>query len=206
MLKSWRKLLSGFILAGLVSPAAAECPDLPALRHNLNRHEFLSVDFVQLTHSEIFAAVDTLRGSLRAGGQGKFRLDLPGQIIVSNGILYWSYSVENQQVLIDSVVKMGDWNPLTLLYDPENVYECRSQEKSPAAVLFKMAARDSLTVPHTFGLQVTDKNYTPEKLEYFDDNDSRIEVLLERFSGRANMPDSIFEFRPGPDVEVIMMP
>jgi len=193
-----------FILS--VSANAADCPDISGLRKNLQAHKYISVDFMQTTHSEIFQSVDTLSGSLQAGGNGRFRLEMPGQVIVSNGILYWSYSEENQQVMVDSVIKMGDWNPLTLLYDPEGVYRCQSQSKESNRLKFDMVALDTLTAPQTFSLVVAKKDYKPLKVVYFDDNDSRIEMRLKKYFQHENLPDSLFEFVPGPGTEVILMP
>ncbi|MCP4566380.1 MAG: outer membrane lipoprotein carrier protein LolA [FCB group bacterium] len=196
----------GLMINLSVPTAADDCPEISDLRQNLQAHKYITVDFIQTTHSEIFQSVDTLSGSLWAGGNGRFRLDMPGQIIVSNGTLYWSYSEENQQVMVDSVVKMGAWNPLTLLYDPEGVYRCQGQSQDSAQLEFSMIALDSLTEPQTFSLLVSNKDYRPLQVVYFDDNDSRIEVRLEGYSRLENLPDSLFEFKPGPKVEIILMP
>lgn len=196
----------GLMIILSVPAVADDCPDISSLRQNLQAHKYITVDFIQTTHSEIFRSVDTLSGSLWAGGNGRFRLNMPGQVIVSNGTLYWSFSEENQQVMIDSVVKMGAWNPLTLLYDPEGVYRCQGQLQDSTRLEFNMIALDSLTAPQTFSLLVANKDYRPLKVVYFDDNDSRIEVRLEGYSRLESLPDSLFEFKPGPKVEVILMP
>ena len=156
--------------------------------------------------SDIFETVDSLTGKLWAGKEGRFRLEMPGQTLVSNGILYWSYSVENNQVLIDSVVGLGEWNPLTLLYDPEKVYHCVNESKNKNTFEFEMSAADSLTEPQAFILRVTKKGFIPKKLVYFDDNDSRIEVIIERFERKESLPDSLFIFHAPAGVEVIRMP
>lgn len=189
-----------------VPAIADDCPDIAGLRQSLQANRYITVDFIQTTHSEIFHSVDTLSGSLQAGKNGRFRLETPGQIIVSNGILYWSYSEENQQVMVDTVFKMGNWNPLTLLYDPEGVYQCLNQSKDSDRLKFGMVAFDTLTVPQTFSLLVAQNDFRPLQVVYFDDNDSRIEVRLEHYFQRENLPDSLFEFVPGPEVEVILMP
>ncbi len=194
----------------LIAPAAFAqsdaCPDIDTLRATYQGMGYISLNFVQLVHSDIFETVDTIPGSVSAGGGGRFRLSLPGRLLVSNGILYWSYSEENKQVLVDSVAKIGSWDPLTLLYDPEKVYECRKEKTIGDTIEFEMAAVDSATDPADFTLFVHRETLVPEKLIYFDENDSRIVVLIRDFSRVAHLSDSLFEFHPAPGVEVIDMP
>jgi len=194
----------------LTAPAAfaqtGGCPDIDTLRANYQGTGYISLDFVQLVHSDIFKTIDTVPGSLAAGGEGLFRLTMPGRELVSNGILYWSYSEENKQVLVDSVAKIGSWDPLTLLYDPQKVYTCRNEKTAGDTIEFEMAAIDSVTDPSEFTLFVRKGSFEPRKLVYSDDNGSLIEVLIQKFSRVAHLPDTAFEFHPGPGVEVIDMP
>lgn len=205
------RLLAIFISSVILTVPAvyaqeSACPDIESLRANYQGLGYISLDFVQLVYSDVFKTVDTIPGSVSAGGEGRFRLSMPERLLVSNGILYWSYSEENQQALVDSVAKIGSWDPLTLLYDPEKVYECRNEKTAGDTIKFDMAAVDSATEPSKFTLFVRKGTFVPEKLVYFDENDSRIEVLIRHFSRLSHLPDSLFEFHPAPGVEVIDMP
>ncbi len=205
------RLLVIFVSAVILTAPAAfaqggACPDIDTLRANYQGMGYISLDFIQLVHSDIFKTVDTIPGSVSAGGEGRFRLSLPGRLLVSNGVLYWSYSEENKQALVDSVAKIGSWDPLTLLYDPEKVYQCRSEKIVGDTITFDMAAVDSATDPAEFTLFVRRGTFVPQKLIYFDDNDSRIVVLIRHFSRLSHLSDSLFEFHPAPGVEVIDMP
>lgn len=197
-------------LAGLLLPVIGvgqDCPDIDSMRTRYHRARYLSLEFSQIIHSDIFETVDTVYGSLWTGGGGRFRLVTPHQELVSDGQVFWSYSVDNRQVLVDSAANRGDWNPLTLLYDPERVYRCRNQRTTnDNEIEFDMRAVDSLTAPQAFLLRVTGDDHTPVSLVYVDDNDSRIEVAIKDFKLLDSLPDSLFIFRPGPGVEVIDMP
>lgn len=207
MQRIWYSALLGVLLVIFSGIAAGgDCPDLVKLRAIYKGHPFISLTFQQLIHSEIFETVDTINGTLWAGQGGRFRLEMPGQAMISNGILYWSYSEENQQALLDSVARLGDWNPLTLVYDPEGVYQCRTQKADGEILDFEMVAVDSLTAPQQFDLRVTRGTYIPREIVYYDDNDSRIEVFIDEFTQPAELPDSLFIFRPGPGTEIIEMP
>ncbi len=190
----------------VVFAGEGSCPEIAKLREYYQEKGFITLAFVQVIHSDIFETVDTLSGSVYAGFEGRFRVTMPEQVLVSNGILYWSYSAENQQVLVDSVARLGSWNPLTLLYDPEQVYRCQGQSEADKSLEFKMIAADSRIAPSAFTLFVDSETYNPEKLVYFDDNNSRVEVYIDQFSRSTDLPDSLFEFHPGPGVEVIEMP
>jgi outer membrane lipoprotein-sorting protein len=186
--------------------ALGECPEMAKMKELYHQKRYISLEFLQIIRSDVFETVDTVAGTLWAGWEGRFRLTTPDQVLVSNGALYWSYSVENQQVLVDSVDELGSWNPLTLLYDPEQVYACRDQNKKGGAIEFAMAAIDTLTAPAKFTLTVTPGTFEPRSLVYFDDNDSRIDIRITKFARLNVLPDSLFEFHPGPGVEVIEMP
>ncbi len=192
--------LTGAIVFG------GDCRDNQRLRASFQEKPFIQVSFRQVTYSDVFAAVDTTEGRLWAGRNGRFRLLLPGQAIVSDGILYWSYSEENRQALVDSVCHLGDWNPITLLYDPERVYRCQSQVSGQATISFAMVANDTLTKPRELTLEAALADFTPRKLTYADDNGSRVEVIIRSFGRKEILPDSLFEFHPASGVEVIQMP
>lgn len=197
----------GMILLIAAGQAGGEdCPEMEKLRQFYKAKRFISLKFTQLTHSDIFETVDTLKGSLLAARGTRFRLSMPEQVLVSNGTLYWSFSEENRQVLVDSVTKRGEWNPLTLFYDPERAYSCRGQKKTEGLIEFEMFAIDSQTAPLEFTMEMTPEEFVPRKLTYFDDNDSRIEVFIEEFSRPDTLPEASFEFAPGPGIEVIEMP
>ena len=199
-------VFSVFLLTAAGVSIGGDCPEIEKLRSHYRGKPFISANFVQLTISDVFDEVDTLKGSVWAGWEGRFRLSMPNQVLASNGILYWSYSAENEQVIIDSVSRLGQWNPLTLLYDPQQVYRCQGQKTVDNMLEFDMAAVDSSISPARFTLRVHKDDYQPKALIYKDDNDSRIEVKITEFSRRQSLPDSLFEFHPGPGVEVITMP
>lgn len=167
---------------------------------------FISLEYLQLTKSDIFGTTDSLKGKLWAGRSGCFRLEMPGQIIGSDGIIYWSYSIENKQVLVDSVNNLEDWNPITLLYNPQKIYCCRNEFDADGELGFELIAQDSLVTPATLSLRVDRKTLSPRKLVYRDDNGSQIEVLIKKYIKAEHYPDSLFQLRARPGVEIIQMP
>lgn len=190
----------------LASFTYGQCSHMAELKADYKQEHYISLTFRQLIHSDIFESVDTLSGTVQAGWQGRFRLEMPHQQLISNGVLYWSYSVENEQVLVDSVAEIGGWNPLTLLYDPEGVYRCIEESCTGADCVYNMQAIDSNTVPFRFQLTADRASHDPRKIEYFDDNDSRIEIYISDFTRLGDIADSMFEFVAPEGVEVIEMP
>lgn len=200
-------LAFGFGLVLAVGPRAQEtCPAGRDVRQRLHETPFFSLSFRQLIRSDVFETVDTTTGEFWTGTDGRFRLSMPGQIIVSNGSLIWSYSPDNRQVLVDSIETLSRWDPLTLLYDPGAVYRCSEQRRKNGRIELDMQAIDTATVPSRFTLQVSERDRLPEKLTYRDDNGSLVEIILTDFTARDRLPDSLFQFHAPPGVEVIRMP
>jgi outer membrane lipoprotein-sorting protein len=192
-----------FVLADIPD---AECPNFKAVKSSYAKVDYLALKFRQIIHSDIFETVDTVSGSAFTGRGGRFRLELPESELVSNGTVLWSYSRENKQVLVDSVSKAGDWNPVSVLYDPETIFACVGQKTKPGRIVFTMAAKDSSIVPQQFTLELSDSTFAPEYIMYYDDNNSKIEVEVFSFSRKQRVADSLFEFTAPPGVEVIELP
>lgn len=202
------KIFLPVVVALCLLPLSAfgDCPNFEKVRKSYGEKPYVTVDFRQLTHSDLFASTDTVAGKIWAGWGGRFRLSLPHQLLVSNGTLFWSYSDENKQVLIDSVARRGKWNPLVLLYDPQRLYSCKGEKKSAGRIEFDLTANDTLTAPRSFQLQVVPDGFVPQRVSYGDDNDSQVEVYITDFARKAALPDSLFEFHAPKGVEVILVP
>ncbi len=186
--------------------AATTCPTFEDFSASLEMAPYISLTFTQMIYSDIFESIDTTRGTLVAGHDGRFRLESSRQAIVCDGIEYWSYSPSNEQVLVDSVYKIGIWNPLTLVYDPENVYGCNEESRRKDTTIFMMKARDTHTSPQEFALKIESDSRVPLEIEYYDDNNSRILILITNFYQIEEVPTGAFKFVPPADTEIIYMP
>ena len=92
-----------------------------------------------------------------------------------------------------------------MLYNPEDVYECISEEVYEGSVAFKMKARDKETEPVEFILSVA-PDHIPEKIEYSDINGSSIIIYIINFKNNINISEAHFNFTIPADVDVIEMP
>jgi len=184
----------------------SECKQIKKFRANLEEKPYISFEFTQTIKSDIFETVDTVKGNLWAGEKGRFRLDSPEQTLVSDGVRFWSYSAANEQVLIDSVAKMGDWDPLTILYNPENVFRCTSDKIMEKEIGFDMQAISERTEPQSFKLIVSKSEMIPKRITYSDINGSLIDIYINKFKKHLKLSDSLFIFEAPSGVEVIEMP
>lgn len=200
------KLIVAVVLSAMTAIVSAECPHLDTLRRFYGEKEFLTIEFLQVTHSDIFESVDSIDGTLAVGWAGRFRLTTASQTVVSDGTRYWSYAPENRQVLVDSISQFGQWNPLTLLYDPQRLYRCLGEEKSKGDLTFRMSALDSTTAPRTFTLKVSSAGLAPKYAEFKDEAGSRIEVHVRKFVRHDKLDADLFQFVTPPGVEIIKMP
>lgn len=221
----WRTSVLTFLALIIISfnaPVSGEdklgqdesCENLSKLRMLYKKHAYISLNFAQYTYSEIFETVDSICGTLKADQTGKYRLSLYDsdglfQELVNDGFSHWSYSVENRQAILSEVANLDSWNPVTLLYDPEAVYQCDEEQVAGVNdknIAFSMIASDSSSIPQSFSLEVTGSDFRPLRIIYFDDNNSRIEIWISEFSRLNDLPDSLFYFSAPDQVEIIKMP
>lgn len=218
----WRKLiLTSLALALFLASSCAPvwggedpCSSLSKMRQRYDKQTYISLEFKQFTYSEIFESIDSLVGTLQADGSGKYRLSLSDNLglfqeLVCDGNSLWSYSVENKQAILSNVTDLNSWNPVTLLYDRDAVYECVEEKligPKRETIVFNMCARDSGSIPQSFILKVSKDDYVPQEIVYFDDNNSRIDIRIFDFVRPEKLPDSLFRFLPPLGVEVIEMP
>jgi len=205
-MKFHHTIIFGLLFFTAISIAASDCADIEAFEKKLKEKPYIFLDFEQITRSVIFQAQDTIKGTIRTGGKGKFRIETPNQIIVSNGILEWNYSRENKQVLIDSLTRYDEYDPLTIIYDPLSVYSCQGQDNDNNKIVFHLEGIAKNTSPQELVITVKSDNYEPLFLDYVDENGSDITVNIFDFKQATNIPESDFEFDPPDGVEVIFMP
>ncbi|MEE9441822.1 MAG: outer-membrane lipoprotein carrier protein LolA [candidate division Zixibacteria bacterium] len=194
------------IVVMLHALTCAECPLFEKAMDKYQSNEFYSMDFSQLIHSDIFKSVDTLFGTIKACSDGRFHMITPNQILVSNGTVLWNYTIDNEQVIIDSITRNEIWNPIMLFFNPRHYYKCTSEKNDKTFTKVSMIAHDSLIAPNEFQLKIRLEDFIPLGIFYMDENDSRIEIYINDFRFISNLSDSVFQFIPPTGIEVIEMP
>lgn len=152
---------------------------------------------------------EEFKGKLTVKGD-KYRISLPEQEVINNGVTVWTYLPEVKEVNIDNYDKnSGDINPLKIyeIYQKDFKY-LYIQDKTEGGV----ACEEIDLVPEKKDAQyfkikllIKKKEKVIQSLTMFDKGGNRYKYTITRFIPNAEVADSYFAFDPKkyPGVEVI---
>ncbi|MEW5995897.1 MAG: hypothetical protein AB1744_16090 [Candidatus Zixiibacteriota bacterium] len=164
------------ILASLVWPLSVVVGADPfeIIKDRLAAAACTRIDFLSLLESDVFDLTDTVEGSAYVARDGRFHVTLgPDQYVNDLAYLY-SYSSENNQVVIETVGNR------------DNV----SKEISFVTRLDEFYQTESIQPGYSYRLrkQGADESNTPDSLTVFIDRDSLLLKRLEYPTGAVFFP------------------
>ena len=149
---------------------------------------------------------EEFKGKLTVKGE-KYRISLPEQEVINNGVTVWTYLPEVKEVNIDNYDKnSGDINPLKI-YEKDFKY-LYIQDKTEGGV----ACEEVDLVPEKKDAQyfkikllIKKKEKVIHSLTMFDKGGNRYKYTITKFVPNATVADSYFTFdaKKHPGVEVI---
>jgi len=152
---------------------------------------------------------EEFKGKLTVKGE-KYRISLPEQEVINNGVTVWTYLPEVKEVNIDNYDKnSGDINPLKIyeIYQKDFKY-LYIQDKTEGGV----ACEEVDLVPEKKDAQyfkikllIKKKEKVIHSLTMFDKGGNRYKYTITKFVPNATVADSYFTFdaKKHPGVEVI---
>ncbi|HEX8040579.1 MAG TPA: outer membrane lipoprotein carrier protein LolA [Chryseosolibacter sp.] len=152
---------------------------------------------------------EEFKGKLTVKGD-KYRISLPEQEVINNGVTVWTYLPEVKEVNIDNYDKnSGDINPLKIyeIYQKDFKY-LYIQDKTEGGV----PCEEIDLVPEKKDAQyfkikllIKKKEKVIQSLTMFDKGGNRYKYTITRFVPNAEVADSYFAFDPKkyPGVEII---
>ena len=193
-------LLAGVLTAG---QAAAQSADAVAkrLQERYAGVRALTADFTQT------AGGQTLRGTLSVRGEA-FRLELPGQVLVTDGATLWSYSADEEQVVIQD-------------YDPSDVGFQIGQLFTDYLEVFRATGASRATIsgvqhdvlalkPREAGSSVRDvtvyarsSDGVPTRIRVHDVNGASLAFDLRNVRLNPSLPASRFRFSAPSGTETV---
>lgn len=152
---------------------------------------------------------EEFKGKLTVKGD-KYRISLPEQEVINNGVTVWTYLPEVKEVNIDTYDKnSGDINPLKIyeIYQKDFKY-LYIQEKTENGVVCEeidLVPEKKDAQYFKIKLLIKKKDKVIQSLTMFDKGGNRYKYTITKFVPNAQVPDSYFSFDPKkhPDVEVI---
>ncbi|HEU5146861.1 MAG TPA: outer membrane lipoprotein carrier protein LolA, partial [Chryseosolibacter sp.] len=152
---------------------------------------------------------EEFKGKLTVKGD-KYRISLPEQEVINNGVTVWTYLPEVKEVNIDNYDKnSGDINPLKIyeIYQKDFKY-LYIQEKTEDGVVVEevdLVPEKKDAQYFKIKLLIKKKDKVIQSLTMFDKGGNRYKYTITKFVPNAQVADSYFAFDPKkhPDVDVI---
>ncbi len=204
-------LIIGLVTLSSMLYASEEDKILAEIESNLKAIKTLKVDFEQEVSSGVFATIDKSSGKIYMTSGDRFRIETDEQVIVSDSILLWIYSVENKQVRIDSVHKIDELvRPSQYLFNFKEGYKADLLEDRKCdfgdcyQILLKASSEDEFI--EEMKLYIDPKTSLTQRAEYRDINGNLVTIRFKKYNIDKNIPAEIFNFKTPKGVEEIRLP
>lgn len=166
-------------------------------------------NFAYALSNDVENVKEEFKGKLTVKGD-KYRISLPEQEVINNGVTVWTYLPEVKEVNIDNYDKnSGDINPLKIyeIYQKDFKY-LYIQEKSEAGVMCEevdLVPENKDAQYFKIKLLIKKKDKVIQSLTMFDKGGNRYKYTITKFVPNADVPDTYFTFdtKKFPGVEVI---
>ena len=155
--------------------------------------------FLQRTTSVLSPSKQSISGTLFIKKENKFRVELEGQTIVTDGDTIWSYNPANRQVIIDRFKKNAR------VLTPERVLAASPTDYSASLLgteqigklrtnVLQLMPRDENSLVTTMKLWVDDK-WLIRKVVIIDVNGRALSYFVNEIKLNLNIPDSRFTYQ-----------
>lgn len=168
----------------------------------------LSVEFEQKFNWKLAGTSDTITGKMLIKGNTKYRVEMPDNMLITDGNTVWQYSVTNKQVIIDQADKSGSSQmPSDFLlkyadgYAPRLVGEELLNGKKCYVLNLKSITGDDYY--QRIKVWIDKKNYLTQKLEQYDINENVNIYTMKSVLQNVPVADAKFRFLVPPGVEII---
>lgn len=166
-------------------------------------------NFAYALSNDVENVKEEFRGKLTVKGD-KYRISLPEQEVINNGVTVWTYLPEVKEVNIDNYDKnSGDINPLKIyeIYQKDFKY-LYIQEKTEDGVVVEevdLVPEKKDAQYFKIKLLIKKKDKVIQSLTMFDKGGNRYKYTITKFVPNAQVADSYFAFDPKkhPGVDVI---
>ena len=209
------KTTTGIFLAAAVLLGAASVNAAETAQEVLQkvRKKYDSVRDAEITFSQdvkfALARIDQKSsGILYLKKEDKYRVEFGDRTIVTDGTTVWSYSVANNQVLIDNFKK--DENALSpeklLAGAPSDLAPTllgRERLGSTATTVLKLVPADELSFIRSLKLWVGDEDSLVHKAEVTDVNGKMTTYSVSEVKTNLGLPDSRFVYHIPEGAEVV---
>ena len=148
-------------------------------------------------------------GSVKIKSGNKYRIELPQQVLVTDGKTIWVYSPENKQVLVDNVKQNnGGISPDKFLTGfPEDFFPTKVEEVNDELIVSLSPSEKSskMSFITTLTMWIQPEEWIIKKIKYTDRNKSQSEITLTNILFNQKINDSVFNFEPTAETKTVDM-
>lgn len=201
----------GALLITLVSVCFAQINNnlTKRIQQKFNSMEDITITFTQHNLPNRPSS-KTFGGTILVKKGNKFKLELEGQTIVSNGKIVWSYSKATKQVLIDNFQEDTQGASIDkMLASLNGGYECDSigKEKlgdSELAIVKMLPKNDTLPIKY-MQIWIDERDLLIRKMQVVDLNEYSTTYTIDKMKFNSHISDRVFQFEPPKGVEIVDM-
>ena len=169
-------------MALALSTDAEAGDDFDRIKSRLAEAACVRLEFVSIIESEIFDLVDSTSGTACLASDGRYHVTLGPDSYLYDGRLLYSFSYENNQVLIETVGDTTDHGrEITFVTRLDEFYETFSL---PTRNRYWLLLRPGITgdLPDSMTVLISGEPPVIRRLEFYDINDefNRIELLNQQ--------------------------
>jgi len=197
------------LLCSWCYPAESITKIIRELQKKYEQIENLSAEFSQIEQFKLTGTENETTGRIYIKNGIKLRLETDDQTVVTDGKTVWTYSIMNNQVLIDRVKEgEGSLLPRDLLFKyPRDYYATLLDVVKIDDEKYYNIKLDPREGIHgyikTMKMWVHTKSYLIARIEYTDFNDNVSVFEIRKADTATPLSDNLFTFEPGKDMQVV---
>jgi outer membrane lipoprotein carrier protein len=166
------------------------------------------VRFVQKAKFPMAKLEQEISGTLLFKKSNKYRVEFEGQLVVTDGETVWSYSAQNNQVLIDRFkLDERSLSPEKILTAAPEDYAATLVSREKAAhgdvFLLKLVPREPATLLKSMKLWIHEADWLIHKVEMVDQHGKETTYQVNSFKTNIGIPDSRFTYQVPAGIEVV---
>lgn len=203
------KILLSFVIMIAVSSAQSVDDIVEEMQERYEDLENLSAEFKQVEHFQLTGSKNETSGKIYVKNGIQYRLETEDRVIVTDGVTVWTYSMFNNQILIDRV-KKNDASvlPRDLLFKyPRDYYasllKTEEYENEEHHILKLDPKEDTHGYIKSMKIWINSDTYLISKIEYIDFNENTSTFAIQKIDIKKDLKDSFFKFKIPEGVEVV---
>ena len=174
-----RKLLFFMLVAGTAASISAGTESFDRIKKQLSSAGCTSLEFISIIESDIFSSVDSTEGRGIIADDGRYRIELGGDVYLSTGELLYSYSENHNQVTVGYLGPDAEAAPeVSFLTRLDEFFETTIIRAGREYLLIQKSD-DVSGLPDSLRVYLDSTEEQIERLEYYDINEELNRIIIE---------------------------